>query len=209
MTTLSEYLENPCRVLSLPYWKYVTMKLSSSTLIVHDNDFDSKLLHNFTDDQYFRLIHNMGNIAPFTLEGYYAITANHSDLSLLVEIINHSYEDLKVSKDQLFKYTSEEVYDPLLWIIVFDKKTNKAAGCGIADYDKELQEGILEWIQVLPEYRGRRIGKLIVMELLHRMRDKARFVTVSGKVDNVSKPEMLYRSCGFSGHDVWHILKKR
>ena len=151
----------------------------------------------------------MGNITPFTIEGYYAITANHSDFSLLVEIINHSYEDLKVSKDQLLKYTTEEVYDPLLWIIVFDKKTNKAVGCGVADYDEELQEGILEWIQVLPEYRGRRIGKLIVMELLHRMRDKAKFVTVSGKVDNLTKPEMLYRSCGFSGHDVWHILKNR
>ena len=49
------------------------------------------------------------------------------------------------------------------------------AGCGIADYDSEAKELILEWIQVLPEYRGQKIGQLIVNELLRRMQGIAAF----------------------------------
>lgn len=75
-----------------------------------------------------------------------------------------------------------------------------------ADFDGEAREGVLEWIQVLPQYRGRKIGRLIVGELLCRMVGKADFATVSGKVNNASKPEILYRKCGFTGNDVWHIL---
>ena len=65
---------------------------------------------------------------------------------------------------------------------------------------------ILEWIQVLPQYRGKKIGQLIVTELLFRMKDVADFATVSGKVDNETNPEALYRKCGFVGNDLWHIL---
>jgi len=62
---------------------------------------------------------------------------------------------------------------------------------------------------VLPQYRGKKIGQLIVAELLFRMKDVADFATVSGKVDNMTNPEVLYRKCGFIGNDVWHILHKR
>lgn len=44
-------------------------------------------------------------------------------------------------------------------------------------------------------------------ELLWRMKEKVDFVTVSGKSDNKTNPEGLYRSCGFTGNDLWHILK--
>lgn len=40
------------------------------------------------------------------------------------------------------------------------------------------------------------------------MQGKARFATVSGKVNDPSAPQRLYRKCGFTGDDVWHILKK-
>ena len=48
----------------------------------------------------------------------------------------------------------------------------------------------------------------IVKELLWRGREYAKFATVSGKVENETKPEALYRKCGFTGNDVWHILHK-
>ena len=87
--------------------------------------------------------------------------------------------------------------------------TAAIVGCGIADFDKELSEGIIEWVQVIPAYRGNKIGQLIVSELLGRMKSIAKFATVSGKVNNITNPEKLYRKCGFVGHDVWHILTKR
>ena len=66
---------------------------------------------------------------------------------------------------------------------------------------------MLEWIQVSKEHRERHLGTYIVKELLWRMKDIADFVTVSGKCNNPSNPEALYRRCGFVGTDVWHILK--
>ena len=82
-------------------------------------------------------------------------------------------------------------------------------GCGIADFDAEAKEGVLEWIQVLPECRGRKAGQFIVNELLRRMADRAAFATVSGRVNNAASPELLYRKCGFTGDDVWHILMEK
>ena len=74
--------------------------------------------------------------------------------------------------------------------------------------DSEIKEGILEWIQVSPEYRGVGLGKFIVNELLWRMKDKAEFVTVSGKADNPTNPRNLYIACGFSGEEIWHVMRK-
>ena len=47
---------------------------------------------------------------------------------------------------------------------------------------------------------------LVVNTLLSIARDTARFATVSGKINDPSDPERLYRKCGFAGSDIWHIL---
>ena len=75
--------------------------------------------------------------------------------------------------------------------------------------DRRIGEGILEWIQVSEEYRRQRLGTYIVTELLHRMKGRADFVTVSGKCNDLSEPRALYRKCGFTGNDVWHIMRKK
>lgn len=43
---------------------------------------------------------------------------------------------------------------------------------GIAEYDENTKEGIIEWVQVLPEYRRQGYGRMIVEELLHRLSKK-------------------------------------
>ena len=77
------------------------------------------------------------------------------------------------------------------------------AACS-ADCDDMWQIGI----DVLPEYRRQGVGTLMVIHLLRTMAEKADFATVSGRCDNESKPEQLYRKCGFTGEDVWHIMRK-
>ncbi|MBR6525201.1 MAG: GNAT family N-acetyltransferase [Clostridia bacterium] len=91
----------------------------------------------------------------------------------------------------------------------FNCTSGKIVGCGMADFDSQMQEGIIEWIQVLPEYRGKKIGQLLVNELLLRMKTMAKFATVSGQMNNPSSPEKLYRKCGFVGNDIWHILRSK
>ncbi|MGN0628125.1 MAG: GNAT family N-acetyltransferase [Oscillospiraceae bacterium] len=94
-------------------------------------------------------------------------------------------------------------------MLIKDIEYGKTAACGIADFDREIGELVLEWIQVLPEYRRRGLGKMLVNELLCRMGNRAKFATVSGRADSPSNPEALYRKCGFAGNDVWHVLHRK
>ncbi len=209
MISLTEYLKNPCGTLSIPYWKNKNIVTPEHIKIVHQKDYSAEDFSGFIDEPYFRLIHRLENIEAFPLDSFYARTAEPEDIPLTVDLINKSYTDISVSCEQISALTQLDVYDKNLWIIVYDKETDSAVGCGIADFDSEAKEGVFEWIQVLPRYRGNKIGRLIVNELLCRMTGKADFATVSGKVGNVSKPEILYRKCGFTGNDVWHILCRK
>lgn len=205
---LNEYLDSPCSSLSIPYWKSKVIQIPQNIKIVHHSDFYDELLNDYYDERYFRLIHYLDDVDNEVPNEFCVKTAKLSDIPLIVETINDCYSDLSVSYEQIFSYTKNKVYDSNLWILVYESKTNQIVGCGIADFDSEAKEGILEWIQVLPQYRGRKIGQLIVNQLLCRMKN-ADFATVSGKVDNVTKPEKLYRKCGFVGNDIWHILHKK
>lgn len=203
------YLKNPCGTCSIPYWKNKIIQMPENMKILHDNAFDKKLFYDYVDEKYFRLSHNLEQIESISLDDFYVKTATKDEIPVLVDVINQSYMDLSITYEQLLDDTKSKVYDEDLWIIAYEKETDKSIACGIAELDKELKEGILEWIQVLPEYRGKKVGQLIVNELLSRLKGKADFVTVSGKVDNATKPELLYRKCGFTGEDIWHILKKK
>lgn len=209
MITLTEYLNNPCGTLSIPYWKAKSITIPTDIKIQHDRDFSSDILSKYTDEKYFRLYHSLKEIPKIITDDFEIATATRKDIKRIVQIINDSYTDISVNKELIKSYTKTPVYNDNLWIIVKEKSTGKFIGCGLADYDAEAKELVLEWIQVLPEYRGKKIGQLIVTELLFRMKGIADFATVSGKVDNETNPEALYRNCGFVGSDVWHVLHKK
>lgn len=208
METIEAYKENPCGILSIPYWKNKHVCIPENMCIVHDTDYIEANYKDYHDEPYFRLHHALMGIQTITLDDISIVTAKQDDIPLFVDVINQSYSDLSVTFEQLKGYTQTDVFCPELWIYAIDIATSCIVGCGIADFDEEVHEGILEWIQVIPAYRGKGIGQLIVNELLKRMAGIADFVTVSGKVNNPTSPEMLYRKCGFVGKDIWHILTK-
>ena len=96
-----------------------------------------------------------------------------------------------------------------MWICLYDVRNARIVATGIAEYDDTAKEGSLDWIQVSEEYRSQGFGKVIVCELLNRLLGKADFVTVAGRVDNQTKPELLYRQCGFRDKAIWHVLKRK
>ena len=65
-------------------------------------------------------------------------------------------------------YCRTPVYCSDLWILLKEKVSGVILAGGIADFDKEANELILEWIQVTPSYRGRGYGQLIVNSLLSK-----------------------------------------
>ena len=203
--TLQAYLKDPCGTLSIPYWKNKTVTVPPFMRIVHQRDYDAAALSAYADEPYFRLLHDLREVAP---AAFACRTAEGANLPLLAEIINRSYTDLSVTVEQLRGYRATAAFAANLWVISLNE-LGAPVGCGIADIDPEVREGVLEWIQVLPEYRGRGVGQSIVNELLRRMQGRADFATVSGKVNNLTRPERLYRRCGFTGDDVWHVLTQR
>lgn len=207
MLNISEYCSNPCRMTSIPYWKTVCVQLPENILIVHDSDFSNELLKQYIDEPYFRLKNELKNLKEPQLSE--AFTLCEASLKDYAYHINECYSDIGISEDELHSYTQRKVYRKDLWLAVSDKASGKIVATGIAELDQDIGEGIIEWIQVSTQYRGRGIGMFLVLELLNRMRFVADFATVSGKCNNPTSPERLYRKCGFKGDDVWHILRRK
>ena len=205
MISLQQYLLDPCGTTSIPYWKYKSIAVPPNMIIVHQREMTDDLLLDYNDEPYFRLYHNLKNIRQITVQEVEIVSSGVS-VSEFVQLINRSYTDLSVTTEQIENYRRTPVYCPDLWILLKERNTQAILAGGIADYDEETGELILEWIQVLPPYRGRGYGQFVVNTLLSKMQNKAKFATVSGKINNLSNPERLYRKCGFVGTDIWHIL---
>lgn len=206
MITKDYYLSAPCKASSIPYWKTKSISIPGGMLIVHDDEYDNTRYPGYTDEPYFRLIHDLQNLSAPILPKRYSLS--EATLGEFAEHIKSCYENIGVSESELKNYAARPVYDASLWISVRDDQTGSIAATGIAELDRDIGEGVLEWIQVSKDARGKGLGRYIVSELLLRMKDAAQFVTVSGQCNNPANPEKLYRRCGFTGSDVWHVLRK-
>lgn len=206
MISKDEYLTNPCKTASIPYWKAKSIAIPDSMKILHQGDFDEMEYRQYIDEPYFRLSHNLhGLSAPMLPQGYSLCKATLADFAVH---INSCYDGIGITEAELRSYTTRSVYDAALWLAVKDDQTGNVVATGIAELDREIGEGVLEWIQVSKSHRGNGLGSYIVSELLWRMNRNAKFATVSGQCHNSTNPEKLYRKCGFTGSDVWHILRR-
>lgn len=207
MISINEYLTNPCKTASIPYWKAKSITVPDSMKILHQDEYDKAEYQHYIDEPYFRLIHNLKGLSkPELPQGYSLCTVV---LSEYAAHINSCYDRIGITEEELRSYTFRPVYDAALWLAVKDNHTGNIVATGIAEFDREIGEGVLEWVQVSKGCRGNGLGRYIVFELLWRMKGAAQFATVSGQCNNTTNPEKLYRKCGFTGNDVWHILRKR
>lgn len=209
MITIEKYKNDPCRALSIPYWKAKKLSVPPNMKIVHDSEFDAALLEKYDDRKYFRLIHHLKTIPEFNVMEF-EFGGISTDMTYeLCDMINHSYahSSIGVSADCIRTLTASEVCCPDLWIGAFFDKS--IIGSVICEFDKHTGEAAIEWLQVLPDYRNRGIASALVCRALKKMYGIAGFATVSGECDNPTEPERVYRKCGFEGGDIWHILEVR
>lgn len=212
------YLKNPCNYSALPYWKESTFTKPDNIKVYHENEWNNLSKNTKEEfikvDKFFRIKHNLDQINKEDLPKncrYRTFDPNsQEDFDKALEIIKISYPNTDLTRDKLREYIKNDVYKRELWIFI-DKISNGAyipIAFGIADFDSLVKEGILEWIQVLPEYRGKGFGTFLVAELLRRMKGKARFATVSGDCNNINSPINLYKKSGFVGDSIWYIAYK-
>lgn len=200
-----EYLEKPTAAYALSFWKACNFKTPDNIKVLNENEFNPGLLETYTDEVYFKLVHHLNDVGKqFISDDFIFAEASTADF---VNHINSCYEGEGLTVSELESYKKRPVYDEELWICLNDKKNDAIAATGIAEFDNNIKEGYLDWIQVSEQYRGQGLGKTIVYELLRRLSKKASFVTVSGRVDNKTKPDKLYESCGFEDKILWHILR--
>lgn len=206
MVTKEQYLADPCAAASIPYWKARAIAVPDGMKILYGNEFDPAAFPAYRDEPYFRLIHDLKDLTQPILPPGYALC--QPQLSDYAAHIGSCYDRIGTTEEELQVYTLRPVYDASLWVAIRENATGAIVATGIAELDREIREGALEWIQVSPGHRGRGLGHCLVSELLWRLQQKADFVTVSGQCGNASNPEALYRKCGFTGDHVWHILRK-
>lgn len=180
-------------------------------LLIHQRYLSNINLKDYDEPQaYFRLTFNYStDLTTPIMDGYYFrpvdIPNEYEDVS---NLICSCYEHIKPTKSKVIEWTTYPAFNPNLWVWIVDKATNEYAGLGIAELDTSIGEGSLEWIQILPKYQGHGLGKALVTNLLLKLKDCSKFITVSGEIANKSHPEKLYRRCGFYGDDIWYVLRK-
>ena len=201
------YLKDPCGTSSLPYWKSCVVKLPESMRILREDEFGEEMLESYRDDPYFKLWHDLSGLKREVVPAGFRLT--EVTLADIARHISICYDREGVTVRELEGLKEHFTHDPALWIALEDTYSGELAATGIAGLDPEVGEGILDWIQVSPAYRRRGLGRYIVCELLSRMEGKAGFATVSGRINNQSKPELLYESCGFRDRVVWHVLTRK
>ncbi len=179
-----------------------------SFALVHQNALSLFEGHAFSRrDAYFRLLHQGQPDEAHCPPGFDLITVKpEDDVQAVADLIGRCYEGIQINSSIVRSWLSHPVYDPGLWIWIVEQKTGARVALGIAECDSEVPEVSLEWIQVLPSFRQKGLGKVLVSALLRRAFDRVDFVTVAGRVDNQTRPDILYRRCGFSGNDIWWLL---
>ena len=206
MINIEQYLLAPCAASSIPFWKAQQITLPENMKVLHDIEFKADLLERYTDEPYFRLLHDLQDLKkPMLPKGFVITNATQKEYA---EHISLCY-GMNMTEVQIDSFIDRNVYHPDLWIAIRELDSGEIVATGIAEIDKQIGEGSLEWIQVSPNYRGKGLATYIVQTLLGRLSSIAYFVTVSGQCNNPTDPEKLYRNCGFKGTDIWHILRQR
>jgi GNAT superfamily N-acetyltransferase len=118
------------------------------------------------------------------------------------ELLNRCYPNHNYDAEGIFGWRDQPVFDDSLWIWVRTRGSNESVGLGISTYQESINETYLDWIQVLPQFQRKGIGKILVGEIINRAIEKSNIIRVTGKVDG------FYEKCGFGGTERWCLITR-
>ncbi len=133
------------------------------------------------------------------------------DTQAAAKLMNEAYPSLPqlMCPEKLQEMTRTDYFFSDGWFFLRDRREAKRVGLAICGYCEELEEGFIDWLEVLPRYRHRGLGASLVREAIRRLCDRARFVTASGSLEAPFVVGDLYTECGFQQARQWTILGHR
>lgn len=200
------YAQNPCGASSLPYWKARRMEMPEDVRILHASAWPGVCPAGYADELYFRLYHDLRALKTPRWPAAFEMCG--ATLEEVAAHIRTCYSGARVSAQTLLEEAPPQAGLRLCWVAAREKKSGELAATALAVVYAEMREASLEWIQVSPAFRRRGLGACVVRALLERLAEQADFATVSGRARHEARVENLYRACGFTGQDVWHILTR-
>lgn len=113
----------------------------------------------------------------------------------------------KIKKSD-FKNRLEQLNDDYIILVVIDKSKNIVIGTGAIFFEQKLirnyaLKGYIEDIVVLEKYRGKKIGKLIIMKLIEFAQNRNCYkIVLSTDEKNIG----FYTKCGFKKNEVQMVI---
>ena len=172
-----EYLKDPCRVSSLPFWKTEQLILPRGVTVIRDDLYIAER-NGGTEEPYFKLVHRLETLCPPKLPDSFRIVPCEPEG--FARHIRECYAEEGVNADELRACARRPDYDPELWIAVEDETNGRIAASGIADLDARIGE----------ELSAIRSGDSLPDE-------KTVYVFLSGKKDK-SLPLYYYKLNGYT-----------
>ncbi len=182
--------------------------------LMHQDFLDSPTVAGFsqTRQPYFRLLQDHTQLPQMSLPDGFCFEQIRLDVEQerLLAMIAHSESDFRPANDRVERWQQQPVFEPELWFWVKDTRIGMPVGAAIGIIDPTVGEAVLEWVQVIPAYQKRGLGRALVNELLRRSAQRARFTTVTGAFPfyERSDPGAFFRESGFAGNDVWWLLAR-
>jgi GNAT superfamily N-acetyltransferase len=128
---------------------------------------------------------------------------NEQDFVTAAGLLNRCYPNHSHDAEEIVEWCDQPVFDASYWIWVKTKGGNESVGLGISTYQESIKETYLDWIQVLPMYQRKGIGKMLVGETVNQAIEKSDIIRVTGMVDG------FYEKCGFRGAESWCLITKQ
>ena len=181
--------------------------------MMHQDFLDPDTVAGFTTRRpYFRLTHRPGDpLEAATLPAglrFAPVNPLHEAEAAAALIARCAGEDEEPPDAAAIRaWADAPTYSPDLWLWLVDEASGERVGLGIGDFDAALAEAALPPVRLLPGY-PEEAGRALVVELLRRTDARAPFTTLSAPLPFPERltPGAFYKTCGFSGDDVWWLL---
>ena len=97
-----------------------------------------------------------------------------------------------MTPERIKEFTTLPTFDKDVWVLVKETKTNIPVSIGICIHDNRIKETELDWIYVHKDHQRKKVGRMLISEIIRRSIPKSKIIRVGGVADE------FYIKCGFN-----------